>query len=159
MLKTQKRTESGHGAERRSRFLAHLLAGEPTPLEWVLGTLKIGWGLWLLLPLHAFAASPHLYRLAQAALPEWAWGALMLALGLCQWVSWWYQWQRLRCFTSIGAVLLWERLGWLMFQADHRSVALLLQSVLSFGQVLATLWLYGKAFPSAADKERGYDRL
>ena len=145
--------------ERRCRFLSHLFAGEPTALEWLLGTLKIGWGLWLLLPFHAFAASPHLYRYAVAALPEWGWGSVMLALGTAQWACWYFQWQRGRFFASAAAVLFWLRLGGLMWEADHRSASLVIQTVLALGQVLAAMWLFGKAFPSEADKAQGYDQL
>jgi hypothetical protein len=67
------------GAWGRLRFA---LEGTPTHLMELFNALAaMGWGLWLLLPTHAFAADPFLYRELARLAPDVVWGVAAVALG------------------------------------------------------------------------------
>lgn len=62
--------------------LRFALEGTPTHLmELFNGLAALGWGLWLLLPTHTFAADPFLYRELARVAPDVVWGAAATALG------------------------------------------------------------------------------
>ena len=131
---------------RRHRFLLTLVSGAPDGLEWLLGTLKIVFGGWLLMPFSTFATAPHLYHYA-AQFPEKAWGALYLTLGILQWTAWQNVQHRARFWVGVLAAMLWDAYGYQIWRADHRAASLAFLTVIAAGQLLACIWLYPRAFP------------
>ena len=149
---------SDQRSELRCRFAGYLAGGDPTAAEWIVATLGIVWGSWLILPTEAFATAPHLYRFV-SQVPEWVWGAAFLSLGALQWRAWYCLWQKTRFYCGLAGATLWCRFGWLTWQGDHRSMALAFLGVLASAQLLSAIWLLGKAFPTAADRRQGYDKF
>ena len=123
-----------------------LLSGPPDPLEWVLGTLKIAFGAWLLMPFSTFATAPYLYRYL-SVFPEKGWGALFLTLGILQWTTWNYEHHKARYWVGVIAAMLWDTYGYRLWMGNHHSAALAFLSVIAAGQLLAVCWLYAVAFP------------
>ena len=128
--------------ERHIRLLSTILAGDPGPLEWLMGTLKAVWGLWLILPTRTFAASPAAYRLALSVMPEWAWGLLMVVIGASQLAAWYADDRRGRFLAACAGTSFWFGFGSLMWGGDHRSAALAFQGTLAAFQGLTAVWLY-----------------
>lgn len=157
--KRTRRQQSGNQrSELRCRLAGYLVGGDPTLAEWILATLGIVWGGWLLLPMDSFAAAPHLYRYV-SQLPDWAWGGAFCSLGILQLRAWYGLWQKARFYCGLIGATLWLRFGWLTWMGDHRSVSLAFLGVLACAQLLSSIWLWGKAYPSTADRRQGYDKF
>ncbi len=134
--------------ERRRRRMIMMVAGPPDALEWLLGTLKVVFGLWMLMPFSMFATAPRLY-IHLSWLPEWVYGLAFLLLGIAQWVAWDYDAPKARYFIGVLAALLWDYWGLMIFRADPRTSALVFLTVIALGQLAAVVWLYDRAFPRA----------
>ena len=139
---------------RRDRFLKTLYSGPPDGIEWLLGTLKIVFGAWFLLPFSLFATAPHLYRYA-ASWPEWVWGSLFCFTGVMQWRVWYFDQKKLRFLCGMLAACLWDFYGTQVWRGDSRTPSLAFLGVIAAGQMLAAIWLYGAAFPAAGEKNDG----
>ena len=131
---------------RSDRFLMYLYGTDSTSLEWLCAAVKTVWGLWLLLPLHTFASAPTVYRVA-ASLPEWAWGAAFLALGLAQARAWYVDARLRRWRLALAGTAAWLTWAGLLLIGDHRTSALAVWATLAAFQALAAVWLYGRSHP------------
>jgi hypothetical protein len=98
------------------RLMFLLFSWDPEPMEFFLSATAILLGIWLLLPFSLFGMAPDFFRVMEYIAPEWAWGSVILAMGLLQgWgVSWgslnfaneevWGKFRRRRitiCFVSL----------------------------------------------------------
>ena len=96
------------------RLHAILLQYDPAPLEVFLGGFTGLWGLWLLLPWQpaTFAVGPAFRGLAATGVPEEAWGAAALALGLARLLAVAYDVRAVRARLSLGAFVFWLVVSW-----------------------------------------------
>jgi hypothetical protein len=114
--------------------------GDPRPLEWYFASFKIVWGLWLLMPMHTFSVSPHLYRYV-ALMPEWVYGLVWVVLGLLQFRAYLIQDQMARWRLALVGAFVWITYGTLLWWGDHRSPALVLFGVMALFKLITAYWL------------------
>lgn len=89
------------------RILAEM---DTEPAELLGGTAKVLIGAWLLAPWETFAGNPRLYG-DMLALPEWAWGCTMVALGVGHLAALRDGYQRWRRWAAFAGFITWSMLG------------------------------------------------
>lgn len=106
-----------------------ILSESTRPLELFLATVKVIWGLSLVLPLRAFSNGTIYLRLGDLASPV-TWGVVMLILGVSQLFFLWLNWRRPRMLLAPFATFFWGFIAYFAWRS----------SPLTAGAFL-TLWL------------------
>jgi hypothetical protein len=138
----RERDAMGQAMGRGDRLKMYLFAHDPTGIEWLEGSVKIGMGAWYVSSPGVFDVSPHLYDYARQVLSEPHWGLVMLALGVTKLVVWYYSLRTARFVSAITGAFFWGFYGFLLWYGDHRSPALVVWSILAVFEVLAGVWLH-----------------
>lgn len=98
----------------------------------IYGVIALMWGLWLANPwLESFDSSPSYAALAQV-LPEWAWGLVMIALGVLTLYSISQQFGRLRRWLSLIHVIFWMFVSTLLAIGNLSSAGIPVYYVIAF---------------------------
>jgi hypothetical protein len=119
---------------RKWEKLRSILGDSTRPTELSLCTLKMLWGVWLLLPMQTLSERGTLASTA----PERAWGLGLLLLGLLQLVMLLWGWRRARMVLAMLAILFWWFLTAISWQRSPGSAG----AVLTAWVALANIWVF-----------------
>ncbi len=97
------------------------------PLEWLLATCMVAWGVTMLLPPDRFEMGTYAYMAMLCT--ESRWGTISILLGLLRWFGlgingWWRRTPLIRAAGAWAGILWWLAIGFLMWAAatEHGSV-------------------------------------
>jgi hypothetical protein len=115
-------------------------------VEALIALRSLCWGAWLLLPWNTFAEAPATYRAFSTLMPEWAWGILLLAVGLAQFAGAITEEARHRAPANVAACMAWAVVSVVYFWSNPLTAAGISHSLTA----VAAAWVALRTWEAAA---------
>lgn len=109
--------------------------GSQATLDALFANTATGWGLQLLMPWNTFGTGIGYRALAQL-MPEWAWGALLVWVGLTKIGSYLVDHYRVRMAATLGATMIWTFLSVAFGVGNPYGTGVVVYPVLAFVSAL-----------------------
>jgi hypothetical protein len=93
-------------------------------LEFLPAVFELLWGLWIINPWENTFAITSAYRIMAGVMPEWAWGALLLVLGIIQLIVIFRGTLHMRAISSVTCLFIFLSLALLIFFGNPASVTI-----------------------------------
>lgn len=99
--------------------------------EFVIGCFAAGWGLFLLLPFNTFASAPTAFRAMEQTAAEWAWGAVLLSVGLLKLIGLYTGRLTLRRLGGVLVTGLWGFITVMVVRSNPLSTGIVVYGLLT----------------------------